>query len=53
MFSHIVILWADPAQPDAADKIVAELAPVIRSEHPDWSSPEWIDFAIRYYASFD
>ena len=38
---------------DAADKIVAELAPVIRSEHPDWSSPEWIDFAIRYYASFD
>jgi glyoxylase-like metal-dependent hydrolase (beta-lactamase superfamily II) len=36
---------------DAADKIVAELAPVIRAEHPDWSSPEWIDFGIRYYAS--
>ena len=36
---------------DGADKIVAELAPVIRAEHPDWSSPEWIDFAIRYYSS--
>ena len=36
-----------------ADKIVAELAPVIRAEHPDWMSPEWIDFAIRYYASHD
>jgi hypothetical protein len=23
MFSHIVVLWADPAQPDAADKILA------------------------------
>ena len=22
MFSHIVVLWADPAQPDAADKLV-------------------------------
>ena len=38
---------------DNADKIVAALAPVIRAEHPDWSSPEWIDFAIRYYADFD
>jgi glyoxylase-like metal-dependent hydrolase (beta-lactamase superfamily II) len=35
----------------AADAIVAELGPKIRAEHPDWSSPEWIDFAIRYYAS--
>jgi len=34
-----------------ADKIVAELAPRIRAEHPDWDAPEWIDFAIRYYAS--
>lgn len=34
-----------------ADAIVAELSPKIRAEHPDWSSPEWIDFAIRYYAS--
>lgn len=36
---------------DGADKIVAELASVVRAEHPDWSSPEWIDFAIRYYAT--
>ena len=34
-----------------ADAIVATLAPKIRAEHPDWSAPEWIDFAIRYYAS--
>lgn len=34
-----------------ADAIVAELAPVIRSEHPDWDAPEWIDFAIRYYST--
>lgn len=34
-----------------ADTIVAELSPKIRAEHPDWSSPEWIDFAIRYYAT--
>jgi len=30
------------------DEIVATLAPQIRSEHPDWHFPEWIDFAIRY-----
>jgi glyoxylase-like metal-dependent hydrolase (beta-lactamase superfamily II) len=34
-----------------ADAIVAELGPRIRAEHPDWDSPEWIDFAIRYYSS--
>src|ERR1700722_5863857 len=34
-----------------ADAIVAELAPKIRAEHPDWSAPEWIDFGIRYYAT--
>lgn len=34
-----------------ADAIVAELAPKIRAEHPDWDAPEWIDFAIRYYSS--
>jgi glyoxylase-like metal-dependent hydrolase (beta-lactamase superfamily II) len=33
------------------DAIVAELAPKIRTEHPDWFAPEWIDFAIRYHAS--
>ncbi len=35
----------------AADAIVASLGPRVRAEHPDWSAPEWIDFAIRYYAS--
>jgi glyoxylase-like metal-dependent hydrolase (beta-lactamase superfamily II) len=34
-----------------ADHIVAQLAPVIRAEHPDWEAPEWIDFAIRYYST--
>jgi glyoxylase-like metal-dependent hydrolase (beta-lactamase superfamily II) len=34
-----------------ADAIVADLAPKIRAEHPDWSAPEWIDFAIRYFAT--
>jgi glyoxylase-like metal-dependent hydrolase (beta-lactamase superfamily II) len=34
-----------------ADAIVAALGPQIRAEHPDWSAPEWIDFAIKYYAS--
>lgn len=38
---------------EEADAIVASLAPVVRAEHPEWSSPEWIDFAIRYYASLD
>jgi glyoxylase-like metal-dependent hydrolase (beta-lactamase superfamily II) len=36
-----------------ADSIVADLAPKIRAEHPDWSAPEWIDFAIRYFASLN
>jgi len=34
-----------------ADAIVASLGPKIRSEHSDWSAPEWIDFAIRYYST--
>jgi len=34
-----------------AEAIVASLGPKIRAEHPDWSAPEWIDFAIKYYAS--
>ena len=34
-----------------ADAIVATLGPEIRSEHPDWSQPEWVDFAIRYFAA--
>jgi glyoxylase-like metal-dependent hydrolase (beta-lactamase superfamily II) len=34
-----------------ADVIVASLGPKVRAEYPTWSSPEWIDFAIRYYAT--
>jgi glyoxylase-like metal-dependent hydrolase (beta-lactamase superfamily II) len=34
-----------------ADAIVASLGPKIKAEHPGWSAPEWIDFAIRYYAT--
>ncbi|MBL8580903.1 MAG: MBL fold metallo-hydrolase [Rhizobiaceae bacterium] len=34
-----------------ADEIVAELGPKVRAEHPDWEAPEWIDFAIRYFAA--
>lgn len=36
-----------------ADAIVAGLGPKIRAEHPEWSAPEWIDFAIRYYATLN
>jgi hypothetical protein len=36
---------------DDAEAIVATLGPEIRSEHPDWSQPEWVDFAIRYFAA--
>jgi glyoxylase-like metal-dependent hydrolase (beta-lactamase superfamily II) len=34
-----------------ADAIVASLGPKVRAEHPDWSAPEWIDFAIHYYST--
>jgi len=34
-----------------AERIVQSLAPRIRAEHPDWDAPEWIDFAIRYFAA--
>jgi glyoxylase-like metal-dependent hydrolase (beta-lactamase superfamily II) len=42
---------AEKAGGKDADAIVAVLAPKIRAEHPGLSSPEWIDFAIRYYAA--
>ncbi len=32
------------------DDIVATLGPKVRAEHPEWEAPEWIDFAIRYFA---
>jgi glyoxylase-like metal-dependent hydrolase (beta-lactamase superfamily II) len=44
---------AEVSSGKGVDAIVAELAPTIRGQHPDWSSPEWIDFAIRYFASLD
>jgi glyoxylase-like metal-dependent hydrolase (beta-lactamase superfamily II) len=34
-----------------ADGVVAALSPKVRTEYANWSSPEWIDFAIRYYAT--
>jgi glyoxylase-like metal-dependent hydrolase (beta-lactamase superfamily II) len=42
---------AERKQGKDADAIIASLSPKIRADHPDWSSPEWIDFAIRYYAT--
>lgn len=35
----------------SADDIVAALGPTVRAEYPDWEAPEWIDFAIRYFAA--
>ena len=35
----------------STDEIVATLGPKVRGEHPDWEAPEWIDFAIRYFAA--
>lgn len=35
----------------AETALVTHLAPTIRANHPDWDAPEWIDFAIRYYAA--
>jgi glyoxylase-like metal-dependent hydrolase (beta-lactamase superfamily II) len=34
-----------------AEAIVAALSQKVRATHPGWTSPEWIDFAIRYYAT--
>ncbi|OHV61095.1 MBL fold metallo-hydrolase [Mesorhizobium sp. LCM 4577] len=34
-----------------ADEIVATLGPRVRAQHPTWDAPEWIDFAIRYFAA--
>lgn len=34
-----------------ADAIVAALTPEIQAEHGDWDAPEWIGFAIRYFAA--
>lgn len=39
------------AQDVAETDLVTRLAPAIRASRPDWDAPEWIDFAIRYYAA--
>ncbi len=31
-------------------QMVATIAPEVRALHPEWHFPEWIDFAIRYFA---
>ena len=36
---------------EQADAVVDALGPTVRSEHPDWTQPEWVDFAIRYFAA--
>jgi glyoxylase-like metal-dependent hydrolase (beta-lactamase superfamily II) len=38
-------------QREDVEAIVAVLGPSVRGEHPDWSQPEWVDFAIRYFAT--
>jgi len=35
----------------SADEMVADIGPQVRAAHPDWHFPEWIDFAIRYFAA--
>jgi hypothetical protein len=42
---------AERAAGKDADVIVASLGPKIRAEYADWTAPEWIDFAIRYYST--
>ncbi|MBL0374260.1 MBL fold metallo-hydrolase [Rhizobium sp. KVB221] len=34
----------------AVDDMIRAIAPAVRAAHPDWHFPEWIDFAIRYFA---
>jgi len=38
------------AEGKSEDEMVETLGPAIRAMHPDWHFPEWIDFAIRYFA---
>ncbi len=35
----------------AGDDLVNRLEPGIRAAHPGWDAPEWIGFALRYYAA--
>lgn len=34
----------------AVDDMIRAIVPAVRALHPDWHFPEWIDFAIRYFA---
>ena len=36
---------------EGVEDIVAAASPEVRREHPNWSQPEWVDFAIRYFAA--
>lgn len=42
---------AASAEGRSEDEMVAAIGPTIRAAHPDWHFPEWIDFAIRYFAA--
>lgn len=42
---------AASAEGRSEDEMIATIAPLIRAAHPDWHFPEWIDFAIRYFAA--
>lgn len=36
---------------EAENEMIMRIAPEMRQAHPDWHMPEWIDFAIRYFAA--
>ncbi|MGD9914960.1 MAG: MBL fold metallo-hydrolase [Rhizobiaceae bacterium] len=36
---------------ETEEQIVAGLGAEVKAEHPDWDSPEWVDFAIRYFVA--
>lgn len=38
------------AEGKTEDEMIEALGPATRAVHPDWHFPEWIDFAIRYFA---
>jgi glyoxylase-like metal-dependent hydrolase (beta-lactamase superfamily II) len=52
---YIQAVQTDVGQAVAAGQdeaqMLASIAPKMRAAHPDWHFPEWIDFAIRYFAA--
>lgn len=52
--AYILAIDAKVAQARAkgfeGETLLAELRPQVLAEHPDWHFPEWIDFAVRYFA---